>query len=595
MLATEIVGFQLSPRSIRFTLKPEDGADSMAIEQELYVDVQPSDVCETEPGESARWIGENVLVETPPTVLRSPPRFDGAGVRTGAETGDIRVDGTKRDKPALTPGIGLADSQRHPWWKSAASKLRVVTPLLLADLFVIGALLAAASSLAGDSLGAALQPSLTMIVCVLLALIVGRHAEGLYPGVGLNIVVELRKQTIATTVVFAVLAMSWFAAGQFNVAMAFFLLFAYLAIVVALPLCRYLTQALLGKTSWWGFPVLIFGCGPTARRVLLAMRNSPSRGLRPVGCVGMPSEIFRDRHGIGAPVHVDDFLGNFDDAPRLIDEHKVHWVIGVMPEEPATQVARLVSLYAARAPYRLLTTGISDFPYLWQVVRDCGGEAGIEIRDGLLIPSRQLFKRAFDLCAVLAGGLVISPLLLAIALAIKLGSRGPVFYGQKRVGYGGKEMTIWKFRSMFVNADAVLREYLDNDAEIREEWERTHKLQNDPRITRIGRFLRASSLDELPQLWNILRGEMSLVGPRPIVDHAHYDREYVTDYPEAYQLYLRVRPGITGLWQVAGRRHRNYYLRPQLDAYYVRNWSVWLDLFLLTRTVKTVLRREGAS
>jgi Undecaprenyl-phosphate galactose phosphotransferase WbaP len=242
----------------------------------------------------------------------------------------------------------------------------------------------------------------------------------------------------------------------------------------------------------------------------------------------------------------------------------------------------------------VLTTGISDFPYLWQMVRDCGGQAGIEIRDELLMPSRQLFKRVFDVCAVLAGGLLISPLLVAIALAVKLGSPGPVFYGQKRVGFAGTELTIWKFRTMRVNADAVLREYLDNDPELRMEWERTHKLQTDPRITRVGRFLRATSLDELPQLWNILRGEMSLVGPRPIVDDANYDREYVADYPEAYQLYLRVRPGITGLWQVAGRQHRSYYLRPQLDAYYVRNWSVWLDIFLLVRTVKTVLRREGA-
>jgi Undecaprenyl-phosphate galactose phosphotransferase WbaP len=308
----------------------------------------------------------------------------------------------------------------------------------------------------------------------------------------------------------------------------------------------------------------------------------------------MPSEIFRDHQGIGEPVRVDDFLGTFDEAPRLIERHKVQWVIGAMPESPPMEVARLVSQYAARVPHRVLTTGISDFPYLWQMVRDCGGQAGIEIRDELLMPCRQLFKRVFDVCAVLAGGLVISPLLVAIAFAVKLGSPGPVFYGQKRVGYGGKELTIWKFRTMRVNADAVLREYLDNDPELRMEWERTHKLQTDPRITRVGRFLRATSLDELPQLWNILRGEMSLVGPRPIVDDANYDREYVADYPEAYQLYLRVRPGITGLWQVAGRQHRSYYLRPQLDAYYVRNWSVWLDIFLLVRTVKTVLRREGA-
>ncbi|MEM1063199.1 MAG: sugar transferase, partial [Planctomycetota bacterium] len=130
--------------------------------------------------------------------------------------------------------------------------------------------------------------------------------------------------------------------------------------------------------------------------------------------------------------------------------------------------------------------------------------------------------------------------------------------------------------------------------ELRAEWEATHKLKNDPRVTSVGRVLRQTSLDELPQLWNVLVGEMSLVGPRPIVDDPRFDREYVESHPEAYSLYARVRPGITGLWQVSGRNAHTYERRPQLDQYYVRNWSAWLDIYLLTRTVKAVLCREGA-
>lgn len=565
----------------------------MAIEQEFRVESRSFDGYGPCSEELVRWIDGNVLVETPQAALASARSEDAAfppEIHSG-ESQTHAVDWTTADSSREERH---PSSECSPWWEMAARNLLVVIPLVLSDFVIIVALLWAASTLTGYSFGAAGQPSLTVMVCVLLAVIVGRHAEGLYPGVGLNVVIELRKQTIATTVVFVVLALGWFAAGHLNLALGFFLFSTYVACVVALAISRCLTQILLGKTSWWGFPVLVFGCGQTARRVLIAMRNSPSRGLRALGCVGYPSEIFRGHEGRNELVPIDDYLGNFDDAPGLIARHKVQWVIGAMPELTPREVARLVSTHAARAPHRLLTTGVSDFPYLWQIVRDCGGQAGIEIRDGLLMPSRQVFKRIFDICAVLLGGLLISPLLIGIALAIKLGSPGPVFYGQRRVGYAGKEMTIWKFRTMFVNADGVLREFLDNDPELRKEWERTHKLQKDPRITRAGRFLRATSLDELPQLWNVLRGEMSLVGPRPIVDHENYDREYVTDYPEAYQLYLRVRPGITGLWQVAGRWDRNYYLRPQLDAYYVRNWSIWLDLFLLMRTVKTVARREGA-
>ena len=146
----------------------------------------------------------------------------------------------------------------------------------------------------------------------------------------------------------------------------------------------------------------------------------------------------------------------------------------------------------------------------------------------------------------------------------------------------------WKFRSMVQNADDVLFEYLTNRPALRQEWERNHKLMRDPRITWIGRLLRHTSLDELPQLWNALRQEMSLVGPRPIV------QEEIQRYGEDYLLYQKVRPGITGLWQVSGRNNVSYERRISLDSYYVRNWSIWLDLYVLARTIKVVLKGEGA-
>lgn len=141
---------------------------------------------------------------------------------------------------------------------------------------------------------------------------------------------------------------------------------------------------------------------------------------------------------------------------------------------------------------------------------------------------------------------------------------------------------------MVKDADEVLKEYLEKHPELREEWERDQKLRSDPRVTRIGRILRQTSLDELPQLWNVLRGEMSLVGPRPIV------QDEVIKYGEKFALYIKVKPGMTGLWQVSGRNDTTYQERVNLDTYYIRNWSLWLDLYILARTAWVVLTRKGA-
>lgn len=184
--------------------------------------------------------------------------------------------------------------------------------------------------------------------------------------------------------------------------------------------------------------------------------------------------------------------------------------------------------------------------------------------------------------------LAFIPVMLGIILWIKLTSPGPVFFGHERIGKGGRRFKAWKFRSMVTNGDEVLAQYLADHPEMQAEWDATYKLQNDPRITPPGRFIRKTSLDELPQLWNVLKGEMSLVGPRPIVTGE------VERYKGAFKSYQRVIPGVTGLWQVSGRNLTTYDRRVELDEFYVRNWSVWFDLYILGRTIKTVLLREGA-
>ena len=217
-----------------------------------------------------------------------------------------------------------------------------------------------------------------------------------------------------------------------------------------------------------------------------------------------------------------------------------------------------------------------------------GGILGLEIRQRLLLYGPRLTKTILDCTLTLLLGIVALPLFVLIMVAVKLDSPGPIFYGHYRLGRRGRPFTAWKFRSMVTNADVVLKQHLVRNHLLREEWERERKLKSDPRITRVGRFLRRTSLDELPQLWNVLRGQMSLVGPRPIVD------EEIPYYADKYELYKRVHPGITGLWQVSGRNDVTYAERVNLDAYYVRNWSVWLDIYILLRTIWVVMIGDGA-
>jgi Undecaprenyl-phosphate galactose phosphotransferase WbaP len=212
----------------------------------------------------------------------------------------------------------------------------------------------------------------------------------------------------------------------------------------------------------------------------------------------------------------------------------------------------------------------------------------VRIDERLLLPLPRFTKRLADLTLTIFGGILILPLIGAIACAIKFSSPGPVFYNQKRIGIGGRSFQAWKFRTMVVNAEQVLQEYLNRDLTLNAEWQRDHKLKNDPRVTWIGRRLRKTSLDELPQLWNVLSGEMSLVGPRPIVDAE------IGKYGVAYRLYERVVPGITGFWQVSGRNNTTYQERVELDMRYIRNWSLWFDLGILIRTIRVVFLRDGA-
>ena len=217
-----------------------------------------------------------------------------------------------------------------------------------------------------------------------------------------------------------------------------------------------------------------------------------------------------------------------------------------------------------------------------------GGFGGIEMVNQRRMGVLRIEKWCLDKFLALVTFVVLSPLFVIVPLLVKATSRGPVFYRQRRLGRDGSPIHVWKFRSMYADADERLARILATDENAAAEWAAEHKLAKDPRTTPLGRFLRRTSIDELPQLFNVFAGDMALVGPRPIVD------EEVAFYGKAYSVMSSVKPGITGLWQVSGRSDTDYAQRVALDTHYVLNWSLWLDVWVLMRTIGAVVFMRGA-
>ena len=425
-------------------------------------------------------------------------------------------------------------------------------------------------------------PSLYWQLLPLLGLFVAAYAlVGLYPGVATSPVDEMRWICLTTTLMYLVLAAMVFMRREGEIYSRGVFLMAWVLSVLLVVSSRAAMRLLFARWHWWGYPVMILGAGQTGSMVIRTLKRRPGTGLRPVLVLDDDPKKHGTLHGV--PV-----VGGVELAPGLAKTRKIPYAIVAMPGVPRDRLLSLLERYGSSFAHLLVIPDLFEFSSLWVEAKDMGGVLGLEVRQRLLLPGPRLAKFSIDLAATLVGGLLMLPLIALIALLIKIDSRGPIFYSQLRIGQNGEPFKAWKFRTMVCNADLALKDYLARHPEQRAAWERDQKLKRDPRVTQIGRFLRRTSLDELPQLWNILRGEMSLVGPRPIVE------EEIPRYGDKFPLYIRVIPGLTGLWQVSGRNNITYEERVSLDAYYVRNWSVWLDIYILLRTVWVVLTGEGA-
>lgn len=412
-------------------------------------------------------------------------------------------------------------------------------------------------------------------------LLLGAYAAvGLYDLVGVGPAEELRRVVVTTTLFFIALAGATFLVRGAELYSRQVFLTTWMGICIAVPLGRAWSRRLFCRMAWWGIPVVVVGAGRTGTLVVATLRRWPWLGLRPVALVD-DAPVAAQQEGL--PV----FTGIDHGAARAAVAGVRHAVLSI-PGLPSERLGPLLDRLAEEFRHVWIAPALPGMPGLVATTREFAQVLVLEVQANLLRPDARFTKRLLDLLLVMAGLPIAACFTAAMAVLIPLTSHGPVFYGQTRIGRDGRHFTAWKFRTMVRDADAILARHLLDHPELRAEWERDHKLRNDPRVTWTGRFLRKTSLDELPQLWNILVGEMSLVGPRPIVDAE------VPRYGEKFALYRKVRPGLTGLWQVSGRNDTTYEERVILDTYYVRNWSVWLDIHIILRTVRVVLLGSGA-
>jgi Undecaprenyl-phosphate galactose phosphotransferase WbaP len=406
---------------------------------------------------------------------------------------------------------------------------------------------------------------------------------GLYPGAGLSPVEELRRIVLATTAVCLISTGAIFLSKEGALYSRGVFITSWLVSILLVPLQRAVLRGVLATRKWWGVPVLVLGAGTTGRMLVANLRAQPECGLRPVAYL----DDDPDKLGECAGLQV---VGPLSLAPALARQLRIREAIIAMPGIGRQQLLTVFERLGASFTRLIIVPDMFGMASLWVSPKDLSGVLGLEVRQNLLIPVNRWLKRALDLVMASILGLLALPVVALAVLWIKRVSPGPAFYTQEREGRAGARIRVRKLRTMHADAESLLLKHLSENREARLQWQQYFKLKDDPRIVpAIGCLLRRTSLDELPQLWSVLKGEMSLVGPRPFPCY-HLD-----EFDAGFRaLRARVLPGLTGLWQVSGRSNGDLKVQEAMDTYYIRNWSIWLDLHILARTIHVVLLGKGA-
>ncbi len=405
----------------------------------------------------------------------------------------------------------------------------------------------------------------------------------LYPGFMLSMPEQIRNFFIANAICFIgiILSIAVETDGKSYIAIAFVIALIFATFV--LPISRRLVVHIgLSKKKFWRIPAVIFGRDvEKTQQVIDDLLENIFYGYIPAAIVSQESFPFKEYRSV--PV-----LSFEDDYKRICKELKIKMAVIIANPSAKDKDVSFMQNMLSSFKYNIVIPDISGVSTASMATREIAGSIGFLTTQQLSRPLNRALKRLLDLAVLIISAPVTLILMLVIAVIIKVSSHGPVFFKHKRIGKNGKMISIIKFRSMYPDAEKKLFDLLESNPHYKEEWEKYQKLTNDPRVTPVGRFLRKMSLDELPQIWNVLKGELSLIGPRPVT------KEEKLRYGKSFEYVFSVKPGLSGLWQVSGRSDLDYARRISLDSFYIQNWSIWMDIWLIARTLFVVFLARGA-
>ena len=416
--------------------------------------------------------------------------------------------------------------------------------------------------------------------------------EGLYPGIMIPHTEEVKKFCGATFFSFVAICLTIFIPknveifetyiikGSNDFAICFAFMIAFIFATFLLPSFREFIKRCICNKTWWGVPAVIYCTDNSASFIVDRLLKNPYLGYKPAiiidSSLPVNKELSTDTFYKDIPV--------FPESELILREIRKYNIKTAIMSDFKGDFSSVMSSYR----YTITVSKRQNSFTSDQRIKDIAGIIGFSSTHNLTFKSNLIIKRLIDILIILMFSPLLIPVFILLMFLTKITSKGPIFYGHRRVGKNGKEFKCWKFRSMCIDADKKLAEILENNPDMREEWEKERKFTNDPRVTKFGKFLRKTSLDELPQLINILIGQMSFVGPRPVTEPELEKYGPYKDYV------LSVTPGLSGMWQTSGRSDTEYEERIALDTSYIQNWSIWLDIWILIKTVYVVLKGRGA-
>ena len=396
------------------------------------------------------------------------------------------------------------------------------------------------------------------------------HGNIFYPGVALNQIEELRR--LSLSIILTILLLSGYSAliKEISIYSRFVVIFSgFISSFLTLLTRNYLRNIMKKYHLCEASTIVICHRHQNIKNLLKELKNDKQMGLNIISVKKISSQ---NHH-------------NLETISKTKQCHKIDYAIIILPPELVKKnIHAFTLLFKHLMVIPPQQIGYSNSAYHI----DINGIGGTELKNQLLLKGPRVLKIINDYLFALIATIIVSPALILIAIAIKTTSKGSIFYHATRLGQHGKKIKILKFRTMYADADERLQELLKNNPLLAKEWHDKFKLTNDPRITPLGKLLRKTSLDELPQFINVLQGKMSVIGPRPII------KKELKYYQSNYDIIARVKPGITGFWQVSGRSNTTYEQRVRYDLYYITNWSLWLDYFIFLKTIKEIIFCTGA-